>query len=241
MHDEFSYDVELPIARIVVSGDQPIMRAGVRRLVESDPRIIVLGECANRPEALAKAVVAKPNLVLMDLNLSARGFGALERIGALLGAAHGTPVLILTASEDCAAMQYALHHGAIGLVLKHRPPGALTRAIRAGVAGEMCLDQTTMAALFGPEPNGNGNGHGNGHDSGDGRLTAREREIISLVALGLHNKAIAQRLRISDTTVRHHLTSVFEKLSLSNRLELMRYVFAAGETSELDEPVAAIR
>jgi len=205
-------------ARIVISGDQAVMRAAIRRLVESDAGFAVVRECNNCPEALAEALGARPDLFLMDLDLNTRCSGALERIGALLRATFGTPVLILTATDDCQATQFALKHGAIGFVLKHRSPEALPLAIRAGLAGEMWLEQSTMAMLFRAAPTANGNG-------GSKLLTPREHEIIALVVLGLQNKVIAQRLCISDTTVRHHLTSIFEKLAVSNRLELMRFMF----------------
>jgi DNA-binding NarL/FixJ family response regulator len=219
-------------ARIVISGDQAVMRAAICRLVESDASFAVVRDCDNSPEALTEALAARPDLILMDLDLNTRCSGALERIGVLLRATAGTPVLILTATDDCQATQFALHHGAIGFVLKHRSPEALPRAIRAGLAGEMWLEQSTMAVLFRDAPASNGN---------DGsKLTPREREIIDLVVLGLQNKVIAKRLCISSTTVRHHLTSIFEKLDVSNRMELMRFMFeGVGDDARL--PAFAMR
>lgn len=215
----------------MISGDQAVIRAAIRRLVESDA-FAVVHECGNSPEALAEAMAARPDLILMDLDLNTRCSGALERIGALLRATAGTPVLILTATDDCQATQFALHHGAIGFVLKHCSPEALPRAIRAGLAGEMWLEQSTMAVLFRAAPASNGN---------DGsKVTAREREIIALVVLGLQNKVIAKRLCISNTTVRHHLTSIFEKLAVSNRMELMRFMFE-GVVDEPRPPTFAMR
>ena len=214
-------------ARIAVSGDQAVMRAAICRLVEIDLGLAVVHDCDNSPEALAEAMAARPDLLLMDLDLNTRCSGALERIGELLRATSGTPVLILTATDDYQATEFALHHGAIGFVLKHRSPDTLGRAIRAGLAGEIWLEQSTMAALFRAEPAPNGN-----HVS---RLTPREREIIELVVLGLQNKVIAKRLCISSTTVRHHLTSIFEKLDVSNRMELMRCMFE-GVVDEAGTP-----
>ncbi len=207
-------------SRIVISGDFAVMRAAIRRLVESDSGVTVVRECDNRPEVLAEALLTKPHLILLDLDLSTRCNGVLERIGALLHAANNTPVLILTATDDCHAVQFALENGAIGFVLKDRSPDTLLRAIRAGLAGEMWVEQSTMAAVFraSAEPKRNG--------TFDPRsLTPREREVMAGVALGLQNKAIAQRLFISETTVRHHLTSIFDKLEVSNRLELMHHIF----------------
>lgn len=204
-------------ARIVVGCDFAVIRAAIRRLVESEGDVIVAGECENRPEALRDALRAEPHLVLLDLDLSTRCNGILERVGALLHAANGTPVLILTATDECHAVQFAIENGAIGFVLKDRSPDHLHRAIRAALAGEMWVEQSTMAAVLRAASKSN---------DGDPRsLTPREREVIAMLALGLQNKAIAGRLFISETTVRHHLTSIFDKLAVSNRLELMHHIF----------------
>lgn len=206
-------------ASILISGDRGIVRAAIRRLVESEEGMTVR-ECDNRPEALAAALRHEPDLILLDLDLGTGCVGVLERIAVLLQAANGTPVLILTASDECHAVKFALERGAIGFVLKDRTPEVLHRAIRECLAGETWIERSTMAAVIRSSADA-----GPGNDLGAMQLTSREREIIDLVVLGLHNKIIAERLCISDTTVRHHLTSIFGKLDVSNRLELMRFVF----------------
>ena len=229
---ETHHDPARNVARIVISGDYAVIRAAIRRLVESEVGVTVTRECENRPEALTEALRTEPHLILLDQDLSTRCSGVLERIGALLHAANSTPVLILTATDECHAVQFALENGAIGFVLKDRSPDNLHRAIRAGLAGEMWIEQSTMAAVFrassGPKPN---------HRFDPKSLTPREREVIAMLALGLQNKAIADRLFISETTVRHHLTSIFDKLDVSNRLELMRQVFdgMTGDVGVLPE------
>ncbi len=218
-------------ARIVISGNQGMIRAAIRRLLESEEGMTVVGECDNHPKALAEALRDEPDLILLDLDLSTGCDGVLERIAALLQAAKGTPVLILTANDECHAAQFALARGAIGFVKKDRPPDVLYRAISACVAGETWIERSTMAAMlrsFAAVASKNG--------PNVTHLTSREREIMDLVVLGLHNKIIAQRLCISDTTVRHHLTSIFDKLDVSNRLELMRYVLK--EATSLMPPCA---
>jgi DNA-binding NarL/FixJ family response regulator len=213
-----------PVARILIAGDQGMMRTALRRLVESQEGMTVVGDCENRPELLAEALHAGPDLILLDLDLNTRCNGVLERVGALLHAANNTPVLILTASDACHAVQFAMQHGAVGFVLKERPADVLHRAMRTALAGEIWLERSMMASVMAAAvrppaaltP---------ARESGSKTLTGREREISELVALGLHNKAIAARLYISETTVRHHLTSIFDKLDVSNRLELMRFMF----------------
>lgn len=233
--DETHHDPGRNAARIVITGDFAVMRAAIRRLVESDAGVTVVLECDNRPEALTEALGAKPDLILLDLDLSTRCSGVPERIGALLHAANNTPVLILTATDECHAVQFALENGAIGFVLKDRSPDNLRRAIRAGLAGEMWVEQSTMAAVFRassvPKPE---------QKFDPKSLTPRESEVIAMLALGLQNRAIAARLFISETTVRHHLTSIFDKLEVSNRLELMRHIFD-GMTHEVGAPALASR
>jgi DNA-binding NarL/FixJ family response regulator len=206
-------------ARIIVAGNHGVIRAALRRLVECEEGMTVVRECESRPGALAESLRAQADLILLDLDLSARCAGVLEQVGALLRAANGTPVLILTASDECHAVQFALQHGAVGFVMKDRSPEVLRRAIGACLAGETWIERSTMAGMFRSSAAASEN------TSAIKPLTSRERQIIELVALGLHNKAIADRLTICETTVRHHLTSIFDKLDVSNRLELMRKVF----------------
>jgi len=217
-------------ARIIISSDHGMIRAALRLLVESEPGLTVVRDCESRPEALSAALAAEADLILLDFNLCDRQDGVPEQIAALLHAAKGTPVLILTATDDCQAAHAALEHGAIGFVMKDRPPEVLYRAIRAGMAGEAWLERSSFAAVFRSvrvsaldDENGHGNGHGNGAEH---QLTRRELEIVDLVVLGMPNKAVAKQLFIAETTVRHHLTSIFEKLEVTNRFELMRRVFS---------------
>lgn len=216
-------------ARVVICGDYGIIRAALQSLLESDRGLVVVRQCEAKPDVLAAALRADPDLVLLDLDLCARCFGIRERIEALLEAANGIPVLILTAREDCQAAQTALERGAAGLVMKSRPPEVLHAAVRAAIAGQAWMERSAMAAVLrsvsAPEA---------GNDVL--ALTRREREIVDLVVLGMQNRAIAERLFIAQTTVRHHLTSVFDKLGVTNRFELIRKVFSTS--SEL-QPVAA--
>jgi DNA-binding NarL/FixJ family response regulator len=216
-------------ASIIISGDHLLIRAALRLLVESEPGLTVAGDCESRPEALSAALATEADLILLDFDLCDRLEGVPEQIEALLRAANGTPVLILTATDDCQAAHAALEHGAIGFVMKDRPPEVLYRAIRAGIAGEAWLERSSFAAVFRSVPViALGHGNGNGDGKGDGarrQLTRRELEIVDLVVLGISNKAVAERLFIAESTVRHHLTTIFEKLKVANRFELMRRVF----------------
>jgi DNA-binding NarL/FixJ family response regulator len=206
---------------IVLSGDHPLIRTALGVLIAEDG-LVVSQECANRPEALRKAVGVGADLVVMDLDLDAGWSMHLERLELLLNAAKGCPILIVTRSGDPKAIARAMQKGAVGVVLKSSPAQVLKQAMRAVLAGGAWIDPSTMTKMF---------------DRGDSvvqadRLTRREGQIVELVTLGLQNKKIAERLSITETTVRHHLTSIFEKLEVTNRMELMRYAYGESPRSE---------
>lgn len=206
-------------ARILICGDQPVIRTALRRLLESEPGMTVIGDCSNECCCISEEAGARPDLVLLDFDLDARCNGASEHLGEVLRAAQGAPILILTANDSCASLQCALEHGVSGFVRKDRPASVLIRAIRAVAAGEIWLERSTMAGIFsaGPLPPK--------AEVEKDKLTPREWEIVALLRLGLQNKRIAERLFIAETTVRHHLTSIFDKLGVANRCELISYVF----------------
>lgn len=213
--------------RILVSGDHPLIRSALGALLSANG-LAVCDECLNQPDALRRAVGSGVDLVIMDLDLDANRLTRMEKLERLLVAASGCPVLIITCSEDPTATVMALRSGAAGVVLKSRPTPVLMRAIRAVLAGDSWLERSTMAHAFRPAstrvdvivPE---------------KLTRREAQVAKLVSLGLQNKKIAERLSITETTVRHHLTSIFDKLALTNRMELMRYAYREGTPSELTD------
>jgi DNA-binding NarL/FixJ family response regulator len=140
---------------------------------------------------------------------------------------RGSRILILTGIDDAKLHQRAVQLGAIGLVLKNKAPEVLMKALEKMHGGEVWLDRVTMANVLAELANPN---HGNdlSESARIAYLTRREHEIISLVAQGLKNKQIAARLYISEITVRHHLTSVFGKLEVADRFELIIYAFKHG-------------
>ncbi len=207
--------------RILLTGDQPVIRTAIARLIASEPGMHVVGECFNSNDALAEAMSVNPDVIVMDLDLGPRA-NAPETVAQLLATAARCPVLILTGNDDPRGLASALGHGALGVVLKNRSAEVLMRAIRAVRAGEAWLEQSTVANAFRIAPPERGNGN-------ERELTRREAEVAALVSMGLPNKKIAELLFISETTVRHHLTSIYSKLSVANRLELMRYTFHGGK------------
>ncbi len=209
--------------RVVVTGDFPIVRLAIARLIASDPGFCIAGDCANHAGAVAEAMRAMPDVVVVDPD-GDDGVIAAEVLAGLFAAVRPRPVLVLTGHDDQPWLTSLLGHGALGIVLKHRTADVLMRAIRAVLAGEAWIEPAMLSLMFGGAEKPPRDAHLLR------KLTPREREIVAMVSLGLKNKAIAERLFISENTVRHHLTSIFSKLSVTSRLELMLYAYSTAST-----------
>ena len=208
--------------RILLIEDQLLIRAGLRLLIESQPGMQVVALAANREEALKFAACESPDLILLDLKLGEES--GLAFLPELRAATPKARVLVLTSSKDVDVHRQAVRLGAAGIVLKDQEPELLIKAIRKVHAGEVWLDRTTTGNLF-HEMTQN-SGELDPEQSKIQSLTDREFQVIKLIAEGLKNKEIAKRLFISETTVTHHLSSIFSKLEVSDRLELVIYAFA---------------
>jgi len=214
----------LPEIRVLIIDDHQLVRTGLRMLIESQPEMKVVGKAGNSAEALPLAAKQKPNLILLDIDLG--GENGLDFLPELRKTAPDARVLILTGTKDIEMHRRAARLGAAGLVLKEHAAEVLLKAIRKVSQGEVWLDRSMMSTLLNEmtqtdkkmDPD-------QAKISG---LTPREREVIALIAEGLKNKQIAERLFISETTVTHHLSSTFSKLGVSDRLELVIYAFAHG-------------
>ena len=207
--------------RILIVDDQLMVRAGLARLLE-DAGLKVVGMAGNRAEAIASAAREKPDVILLELEVD--GEDSLRFVPELREAASNARVLILTGPRKQEGHQRAVQAGAVGVVFKNQEAEVLIKAVRKVHAGEVWLDRATMGNLF----NEMTRKKSNGRDPDETRresLTQRELQVISLIAEGLKNKQIAQRLFISQTTVTHHLSSIFSKLDVSDRLELVIYAF----------------
>ena len=208
---------------ILIVDDHAVVRAGLRLLIETDQRFGVCGEAGNCPDAVSAAEATQPSLILLDLDLD--GESSLQCMPALLRAAPGVRVLVLTALADARVHGEALKAGAMGLVLKEKAADVLLKAIEKVDQGEVWFDRTTMGSVLSEMSRGGSRVGEDPEGEKISSLTDREREVVSLIGEGLRNKQIAERLFISETTVRHHLTSVFDKLDVSDRLELVIYAY----------------
>jgi two-component system nitrate/nitrite response regulator NarL len=205
--------------RIVLIDNHTIVRSGMRMLIESRLGLKVVGEVGNRTEALAVAASEQPDIILFALNQD----DDLDLIPELLAAAKQARVLVLTALRDPRVHQRAIRLGAIGLVLKDSSAEMFLKAIEKVHTGEVWLNRSIMANVLTRLVGVN---HEIDFESSKiATLTRREREIVTLIGEGLKNKQIAAKLFISEATVRHHFTSIFDKLGVSDRLELVIYAY----------------
>ncbi len=215
--------------RVLIADDQSMVRAGFRMLLSGEEDIDVVGEARDGLEAVDKAARLDPTVVLMDIRMPE--LDGLEATRRIIAANDGARILILTTFGLDEYIYEALRAGASGFVLKDDPPEQLIAAVRTVAAGEALLSPTVtkrvikqFARIPRPEP-----------PKGLDELTARERDILRLIADGLSNAEIGERLYISETTVKTHVTHVLQKLGLRDRVQAVVMAYQTG-LIEADTP-----
>jgi|ERR1043165_4539514 DNA-binding NarL/FixJ family response regulator len=209
--------------RILIVDDHLLVRTGLRMLIDNESDMTVVGKAATRSEALALAETERPNVILLDIDLGNEN--GLDFLAELHDALPKVRVLVLTGLRDIESHRRAARLGAAGIVLKEHAAEVLLKAIKKVHQGEVWLDRSMMGGLLREMTQGPSI---DGEAAKISTLTPREREVVALVGEGLKNRDIAARLFISETTVTHHLSSVFAKLEVSDRLELVIYAFGNG-------------
>ncbi len=208
--------------RVLVADDQSMVRAGFRMLLTGEPDIEVVAEAGNGREAIEKAARFDPTVVLMDIRMPE--LDGLEATRRILASDDLARVLILTTFDLDEYVYEALSAGASGFVLKDDPPEQLIAAIRTVAGGDALLSPTItkrvieqFARIPHPTP-----------PKELAELTAREREVLRLIATGLANAEIGRELYISDTTVKTHVTHVLQKLNLRDRVQAVVLAYQTG-------------
>jgi DNA-binding NarL/FixJ family response regulator len=193
--------------RVLVAEDHAIVRRGLEQLLAGFDEVEVVGSAANGAEAVELAARRHPDVVLMDLVMP--DLGGVEATRRIVGADSDVKVVVLTSFSDRRAITEALDAGAIGYLLKDGEPDDLLRGIRAAAAGESPLAPKAARELL----------RARTERPAASALSPRELEVLIQVASGLPNKLIAQRLGISEKTVKAHLTSVFAQIGVSDRTQ----------------------
>lgn len=212
--------------RVMLVDDHAVLRMGLQMLIESHAGMEIVAEAGDCAEALAKAGEKRPDVILLDLDLG--GVDGLELIPQLLEISAKSLIIVLTGVRDTDAHERAVRLGARGVVLKDKADEQLITAIEKVCAGELWLSRMMIGRVFADMVRGAPHSALSPEAESVSRLTERERQVIALVAEGLKNKEIADRLFISEPTVRHHLTSIFDKLNVGSRLELVIYSYRHG-------------
>jgi len=216
------------MVRILIADDHEIFRAALRTLLDAEPDFEVVGEASDGRDVLLRVTELDPDILLLDLSMP--GLDGIESLRQLSKSRARTRTLLLTAAIDNAQLLEALQLGARGLVLKDAATSVLLRGIRGVMKGEYWIGHDTVGSvidalhfLSGSKPT----------PAGPRDLSERELQVVAGVVAGCGNREIAARLGISEKTVKHHLTNIFQKLGVANRLELA--IFALDHRLRLPE------
>ncbi|GAB3081734.1 response regulator transcription factor [Micromonospora schwarzwaldensis] len=190
--------------RLLIADDHPVVRAGLRAVLETEPGLVVVAEAATAEEAVARAAGGDVDVVLMDLRFGA-GPSGVEATAAITARPHAPRVLIVTTYDSDADTLPAIEAGATGYLLKDASPDELAAAVRAAAAGRTALAPAVADRLM------------NRLRTPDTALTRRETEVLGLVADGLSNQAVGRRLHLTEGTVKSHLSRIYTKLRVDSR------------------------
>lgn len=190
--------------RLLLADDHPVVRAGLRAVLETEPGLIVVAETATAEAAIARVAEGGIDVVLMDLQFGA-GMNGAEATAAITSQPGGPRVLIVTTYDTDADTLPAIEAGATGYLLKDAQPEDLAAAVRTAATGRTTLAPTVADRLM------------NRLRTPDTALTRRETEVLVLVAEGLSNQAVAQRLHLTEGTVKSHLARIYTKLGVDSR------------------------
>jgi DNA-binding NarL/FixJ family response regulator len=210
------------VIRVAVADDHEVLRNGLASLIAAQPDMELVATAANGAEAVAVCRSAAPDVILMDLEMPV--MDGIEATGLILAEVPSAAVLVLTSFSDRRRITGALDAGAVGYLLKDASADEVAQGIRTAAAGGSPLDPRAARSLLdaksAPDPLAG--------------ISPREREVFSLLLDGLPNKLIARRLGISEKTVKSHLTSIFRRIGVTDRVQAVLWVERQGLRSDLD-------
>lgn len=195
--------------RILIVDDHPLMREGLRRVFELSPGVQVVGDAGNGEEGLKACRELRPDVLVLDLNMP--GLGGVEVTRTLHAELPDLPIVILTVHDDTLHLDEALQAGATSYCLKDVDPDILVQTVQRAVHGESYIDpelQRRSATMA--------------------QLTRREMEVLRMVAEGLSNREIGERLHISEKTARNHISNIFLKINVQDRTQAALYAVQRG-------------
>ena len=215
------------LVRVALCDDHAVVRSGLRRILDAEDDLEVVGEAGSVREAVAVAETCRPDVFVMDLGLpDGSGIAATNEV---VRVSPATRVLVLSVHDDIAYLRRAFEAGAVGYLVKEAADVELVQAVRQVAGGKRYVHPSLGAALLAPDAApGRLGGPG-------GELSDRELEVLRMMALGLTNAEIGQRLSVSVRTVETHRSHIHQKLNVRNRAELVRRAKQAG-LLEVDEP-----
>jgi DNA-binding NarL/FixJ family response regulator len=205
--------------RLLIVDDHPVVRDGLRGIFEGDPEFDVVGEASDGSSGVEAADRLRPDVILMDLRMPGLdGAGAIRELAARSNPAR---VLVLTTFDTDSDVAPAIEAGATGYLLKDSPRDALVRAVRAAFRGESVLAPSVATRLLSQL-----------RAPASDTLSARELEVLTLIAQGETNRGAAARLFISEATVKTHINNTFAKIGARHRAEAVRYAYRKGIASD---------
>ena len=209
-----------PMVRVLIADDQTLFRVGLARLLEEDARVKIVGQAGDGAEAVKLAASLRPDVVLMDLKMP--NLDGIEATRQIVASHSGVKVLLLTTFEADNHVIQALKAGASGYILKDSKPDSIVSSLLAVMAGERVMASAVANRVLEMLT-----GTTTPKEFYDG-LTGREIEILKLLAGGMANKQIAYKLKISEKTVRNHVSNMYEKLNIYDRSQAVLYAVRKG-------------
>jgi len=208
-------------ASILLIDDHPLLRKGVKQLIELDSQLLVIGEASNAEEGITQATQLEPDLILLDLNMPE--INGIETLKLLRDAGVASRVVVFTVSDNEEDVIAALKAGADGYLLKDMEPVDLLSNLNQAALGKMVISERLSSMLAQALQS---NRKRTGPDISS--LSPREKQIIKLIAGGLPNKLIARKLNITEGTVKVHVKHLFKKLNLRSRVEVAVWAVQEG-------------